>query len=69
MPAMEEEFETRSWNLGEQKVMRVALPKGLTQRNVEKLRKWVEVIAAEVRINEDERPTSPPETPPPASPV
>jgi hypothetical protein len=57
-PMVEDDgFEMRSWNLGEQKVMRVALPKHMTQKNVEKLRKWVEVIAAEVQINQDDAET------------
>lgn len=47
-------LHSRAWDLGDNTVMQVAIPMRLTKRNVQKLKKYVEVLAAEAEISWDE---------------
>lgn len=49
--------QSRTWNLGEGAVMTVLLPaRGLTQKNVERLKKYVDALAMEAAIAWDDDP-------------
>ena len=47
-------LHSRTWDLGDNTVMQVAIPMRLTKKNVQKLQKYVAVLAAEAEISWDE---------------